>query len=198
MRRLILCLVLGLVGIVPAWAQYSYAKFEVFGGFSFANTGLTFTRKVANGWGVSVTKNVDKHVGLTVDFATQYGSQPVPLWRFEPGGLGPCGLLTPCVTRQGFAVRQFLFGPTVVRRKGAVTLFAHQLFGVSKSPAVRSFNTTNFAMGFGGGLDAAVSDRIAIRFFQVDYVPTHLSSGWAHDIRFQTGIVLKFGARKNQ
>jgi hypothetical protein len=47
-------------------------------------------------------------------------------------------------------------------------------------------------MGFGGGMDWNLSDRFAVRMFQVDYIPVKESPQWRHNMRLQFGVVLRF------
>jgi hypothetical protein len=49
-----------------------------------------------------------------------------------------------------------------------------------------------FALGFGGGMDVSVNDLIGIRVFQFDYRPNRARGLWSHDVRFSSGIVLKW------
>jgi len=183
-KTLLLLAALGLLAASSAAAQDSYPKIEVFAGYSFLNTGLTFNRANAHGWGLSLTRNVDKHVGLTLDLAGQYGTEHISFFLL-PGAPSTAG-------RQGFRNHQLLLGPTFYKRSGSVTFFAHQLFGPSR---FHSRSATNFTIGTGGGVDLTVRNNIAVRAFQVDYLPTHTSAGWAHDVRIQAGVVFRFGKR---
>jgi len=61
--------------------------------------------------------------------------------------------------------------------------FAHALFGgtmVDKGFLLIAGgipeDTTSFTMAFGGGIDVGVSDAIAVRVFQVDYVRMRVES----------------------
>ena len=49
-----------------------------------------------------------------------------------------------------------------------------------------------FGLGFGGGMDVSVNDLIGIRVFQLDYRPNRARGLWSHDVRFGSGIVLKW------
>jgi len=56
-----------------------------------------------------------------------------------------------------------------------------------------------FSLGFGGGFDYSVNERINVRVLQFDWAPTRFSQGGISDwknniIRFGFGIVLKTGA----
>lgn len=129
----------------------------------------------------------------------------------------------------------YQFGPRVsINKAGRVTPFVHYLVGgVHES---RSFNvptalippgtqfppdlkvemgnqftkfrsTQNaFAMTIGGGFDVKLSQLIAIRPAQVDYMPSHFSpfnvpgvpgsvnnTRWQHNLRYSAGITFRFG-----
>jgi hypothetical protein len=183
---------------LPLWAQEEYPKVEVFGGYSYANIDriLSFSRGRENGhgWGASVSGNFHKNFGVTADFAGHYGD----LFRTRA--------FDSDISVSGRA-HEFLFGPRVTLRRKSVTAFAHALFGAVRA-SVPSFtrstptgtfgfvggSETAFAMGFGGGLDVNLGKHFAVRAAQVDYIPVHLSPGWLHNVRIQTGIVFKFGS----
>jgi len=156
----------------------------------------------ANGWGLSFDHMFKPHIGLTAEFAGQYGR-----------ALGPLGCLylspTNCEELHDFASHQFLFGPRFAMTGGRMTAFAHPLVGFSRlSGAVPQ---TNFIMGFGGGLDIAITRRIAIRVFQADYVRERvgrvpygigpdsttelLPPYWRHNLLLQSGVVFRFGRK---
>ena len=48
------------------------------------------------------------------------------------------------------------------------------------------------AMALGGGVDAKISDRVAIRLFQADYIATTFRS---NNGRISVGVVFRFGER---
>lgn len=78
-------------------------------------------------------------------------------------------------------------GPKFTYRRGAVTPFVHLLaggaFGGSDAAG---------ALILGGGIDAKISKRVAIRIIQADYVATTFRS---NNARFSAGIVFRFGER---
>jgi len=159
-------------------------------------------QEFANGWGLSFDHMFHPHIGLTAEFAGQYGR-----------ALGPIGCLnlspTYCEELHDFASHQFLFGPRFTMTGGRMTAFAHPLVGFSRLSG--GVPQTNFVMGFGGGLDIAITRRIAIRPFQADYVPErvgHVPYGivpgpregflppyWRHNLLLQSGIVFRFGGK---
>ena len=203
MRKFALLVGLIVFAGLPAQGQNDYPKVELFAGYSCANlegTGDTFAaREPAHGWAVSISVNFHKYFGLIADFAGQYGDGDIPRgW--------PAIVPSPPPTRLpelNFSTYQFLFGPRFTARSERVTGFAHALFGafhtkVSSFSAdgitVRGKSELDSAMGFGGGLDVNAGKRLAIRVFQVDYIPVRWGRAfWLQNVRAQAGIVHKFG-----
>ena len=190
MRRVSLLIAAILILASGLQAQEGYPRVEVFGGYSYAGLDATgfrgfANREVAHGWAASITGNLHKNFGFTADFAGQYGTANDALITEPLPGQG-CLLVVPplpgCfdLVDIDFNTQQFLFGPRFSFRRERVTAFAHALFGVNRTHLtgfVANQNTfpsvseTDFAMGYGGGLDINAGKNIAIRLFQVDYVP---------------------------
>ena len=152
-----------------AWGQdREYPKVEVFGGFSYLNADL-ITRQNLFGWQVSVSGNVKANIGIVVDAGGQYKS----------------------VLGIGISFYELLLGPRFMVRSERVTGFVHALAG-HRYVFVPGDIDSAVALGFGGGMDVSVSDSIAIRVFQLDYMPNHSGGMWRHDARFGSGIVFKW------
>jgi hypothetical protein len=155
------------------WAQ-DVPKAELFAGFSVLSVGGEGDRNTAAGWQASVAGNFTDRLGLVGDFGGHY--------------------------KDGGRNHQFLFGPRVSARRERVTPFAHALFGGMRFSGGGG-SETNFAMGFGGGIDYNVRDRVAIRVVQFDWLPTRFDAGSAGSewetniIRFGFGIVFKGSPR---
>jgi len=105
----------------------------------------------------------------------------------------------------------YTFGPQIKYRAGKLEPFAEVLLGGahtnfyanacnqntgacgSKSPSNNAF-----AMAIGGGVDIAVSSKIAIRLVDADYELTRFGNNFTggnnsqSNFRFQTGIQLRF------
>jgi hypothetical protein len=70
------------------------------------------------------------------------------------------------------------------------------LYGGTKISGT-GFGETDFTMGYGGGIDVAASDKMAIRVVQFDWLPIKTDNGaggkeWEKSgIRFGFGIVFK-------
>lgn len=185
------------------FAQDTQPKYELFAGYSYRGTRIRLPSyptfcfspsprlsdwESAHGWAMNLTRNLHRNVGVTADLAGQYGPRlgPIELWWPQDVFCAPVEL-------HNFSSYQFLFGPRFSFREGRVTEYAHTLFGVSR--LFGGMPQTNFAMGFGGGVDISLNKRFSIRAVQADYIPEKGSHVWRHHVRLQTGIVLKFGRR---
>jgi hypothetical protein len=158
---------------MTAAAQEVVPRAEVFGGFSISSTDFGgVTRESMWGWQGAVNGNVRSNLGLVADFGGQYKD----------------------VAGTSLRVHQYLFGPRVFARREKITAFGHALFGGARASAA-GVSANGFAMGFGGGLDVNVSDRIAVRVPQFDWVPNRFSGVWDNStVRIGIGIVIKAGS----
>ncbi len=147
-----------------------YPRVEVFGGFSYFSADAG-TRESFFGWQASISANFHENIGFTLDSGGQYDTNfGITLEAYE-----------------------FLLGPRYIIRGERFTGFAHALIGLEYVRFSGGFGDTAFAMGFGGGVDVNASDRIAIRAFQLDYMPARFSSlRWNHDARVGAGVVFRF------
>ena len=176
-----------------AWGQdREYPKTEFFGGFSYLNADL-ITRQNFFGWQVSISDNFHKNVGIAVEVGGQYGTVHLSCPAF----------LLPCPTFDArLQFHDVLFGPRFIVRGERFTWFAHAMAGMRFANPSDSSDPNFpvdplvpdefFALGFGGGMDVSANDRIGIRVFQFDYRPVRASGIWGHDVRFSSGIVLKW------
>jgi opacity protein-like surface antigen len=174
MKALVLINLILLAG-VPTDAQDT-PKAEVFGGYAYAGSG-------SNGFVASVAGNINDWFGVVGEVGGQYSR----------------------LTDQGFTEKiqthAFMAGPRFsFRRK--VTPFAHALFGVSKLKTETTefgppltFRDNGFSMALGGGLDLRVSNAVAIRLVQIDYLRTNFFDDWQNKGRISTGLVLRFGRK---
>jgi hypothetical protein len=181
-----------LVLAIPLCGQDPYPKGEVFGGYSFSHHAGESTTNNLNGWGASVSGNFTRYFGATADFSGGYGSEP-----FVPACTRPVPPGCPTQT-QNLGAYHFLAGPRFTLRTHGATPFAHALFGVANLREEKSGTRSEFAMGFGGGVDVHLGKHLAYRLFQADYIPARRPngvSGWDHDFRLETGIVFTFGRK---
>jgi opacity protein-like surface antigen len=190
MRKLFLLLSAMVLCALPVQAQDTTPQLEVFGGFSYANTEASFaSRDSFHGWGVSAAGNLNRYLGLVVDFSGQYGDQ----------GLAESSLHT------------FMAGPRVSYRRERFTVFGHVLAGGARHkeeirfipftrppfptpvfPVDLSFSETGFSIAAGGGIDVVVSKHLALRVVQIDYMPVRIRGDWRQNGRGQAGLVFRF------
>jgi len=102
----------------------------------------------------------------------------------------------------------YLFGPRVSLRKSSkFTPYVQALFGGARvSTSLVDANTGNsivengFAATFGGGLDVRLTDHVAVKPFQIEYLMTQVPNIWSvnntqNNIRYSAGLVFRFGAK---
>jgi opacity protein-like surface antigen len=106
----------------------------------------------------------------------------------------------------------YLFGPRISFRGKSDTLTPYVQTLVGGVKGNNSFfvtgpkgasgtihtNQNAFAWTLGGGLDAKVTNHVAVRVFQVEYMLTKWPDGANNrqsDFRFETGLVFSFGKR---
>jgi opacity protein-like surface antigen len=184
----VLCALL-LAGL--ALAQDTTPKAEIFGGYShvradFTAGGVSFGTEGLNGWNAALAGNFNKYLGVVADFGGTYGT---PIREFGVG-----------VDVKNYT---FLFGPQISYRTRRVTPYGHALFGADHIKAdipVASIFTggfgqsdTSFAFALGGGLDVGLSNVVALRLAQLDYLRTQFFSSHQNNFRFSTGLVLRLG-----
>jgi len=180
MRKLVLVSLILLVAAIPASAQDTYPSAEVFGGYSFLNVGGFGDRESAHGVGFSIAGNLGKQFGIVGDFSYHRKT-------FDDLGVDVKATVT-----------TFLFGPRLSVRGKSATGFVHVLAGGARlggSAFGISDSTTGFALGLGGGVDINAGKSIAIRLGQLDYIPARFEGEWFHSVRYEAGIVIKFGGK---
>lgn len=179
---------------IPARAQDTYPRAEIFGGYSYFSAdisiddpfddddaGLFNQREGIHGVGFSVAGNLSRSVGIVGDFS--YHKREIEI----PGG-----------DDIDFSTFLFLVGPRLTERGNRVEGFVHALVGGVRRKVEDFDSDTNLALGFGGGLDVKVTDNVAIRVFQVDYLPFRERNPftgdkeWSHNARFQIGATYKW------
>jgi hypothetical protein len=149
-------------------ASAQESKAEVFGGYQYSNldgTGL-------NGWNGAVTGNVKDWLGITGDFSGNYTS----------------------VSGLPYHTYTYTFGPTIsTSHNQNFRLFAHGLFGgihQSLSSGGVSISDSGFAMMFGGGVDAKIKPRLAVRVGQFDWMSIRTNGfSFNNNFRYSAGLV---------
>ncbi len=162
-------------------------RIEVFGGYSYLNPDFSLVSpNHVNGWNASVNFKALPRIGFVADFSGFY-----PSYTYPGAGTAATG-----------SSYTFLFGPQFSLPRGRFTPFARFLAGAShvSSQTFTSNNAVSFAAG--GGLDYAVTRRIAIRG-QVDWLYTRFTPIGGGDpganyvknrsaARISTGVVFRF------
>lgn len=147
---------------------------EVFGGYSNLVANVSGPSFNLNGFDVSVAESVNSWFGGALDFTSHFGT--------EAGNK----VNTQTVT----------YGPVFSYRKHpSVVAFAHCLLGTVRGSSDYlniSKPAWQFVVVAGGGLDVKLTDRVALRLIQADYVMTHFSSRSQDNIRLSAGITLRF------
>ncbi len=173
MRKLLILVSLIFVLGVPVRAQ-DYPKAEVFGGYQYVRLNPGGTN--CQGFGGSAAANLNDWFGVVGDFG-----------YCKVTGL-PSGTSAHAIN--------YLFGPRVTyRSRGPLTPFAHALFG-GQHFAVTGGGTANaFAMALGAGADYKMTEHVALRLIQVDYLYTHFGGTRQNNARIEAGIIYRWGGR---
>ena len=184
---------------VPALAQIPGGSVSL--GYSYLTSGslssgpLTTTRNLSNfnGLNVSGELKLSPFISGVAEYGANFGTERVTL---------TCEVIVPCPGpfHSDTRLHTFLFGPRASFSVGPFRPFAHVLVGgahlsekVSISVSGGSFSSpgTAFATAFGGGVDYKLIKGIAWRL-QADDLRTSFSNSSQHNLRFTTGIVLRF------
>jgi opacity protein-like surface antigen len=203
---------------VMTWAQIpgenpqpapKYPRLEVSGGFSYALTDMfnSGNRAGMDGWNASLGLNAASWLGFVIEGSGLYGTSKIPIGA--PAPFPTCPPFCP----QGvdlFSVRtrnyNYLFGAQFPYRKWErVTPFGEALFGHSgiRGQATDLSGVVNTQVGSGlgllggGGLDYAVSPRLALRF-KADYLQTRGFRLKQDNVRFSIGVVFRKVPRKRR
>ena len=140
-------------------------KGNVFFGYSYNNADFNGGGRLSmNGWEGSLEGHVAPWIGIVADLSGHY--------------------------RAGVSVHNVVFGPRISVPVGNFTPFAHALVGVGHT-SDGSVSDTSFSDALGGGLDYRLVHGLAWRF-QLDALQTRFFSATQNDVRFSTGIVLRF------
>ena len=178
-----------------------FARGEVYAGIGYGNlsSAALASRKHSAGWGAGITYNATRYFGVTADFAGFYNPE-CPDQDFN------C-FLDLLRTQQivDYSQHHFMAGPRFAAPVGNKRIFFHALFGGARThSSIFDLNThtettatagPNFAFALGGGMDWTFHPRLAWRVLQVDSVAVRETPGWRNNLRFQTGIVIRFGLR---
>jgi opacity protein-like surface antigen len=156
------------------------ATVEIGGGYQYLrfNPADSVDGLNMHGWNTGVQFNPSETLGLVAEFTGTFTNET---------GVDP-GLYT------------FLFGPRYrfQTANSGLKPFLHALFGAGRLTVQGSFadnSETAFTMALGGGLDYQLSQRLALRVVQLDYLHTRFDPDGQNNLRFAAGIVVRFGYR---
>jgi len=173
MRKLLILGVFIVVLGAPVRAQ-NYPKAEVFGGYQYVRLNPGGTN--CQGVGGAAAGNLNDWFGVVGDFG-----------YCKVTGL-PSGTSVHAVN--------YLFGPRVTYRSaGSFTPFAHVLFGGQHFGGTGGGTANSFAMALGGGADYKLTEHVALRLIQVEYLYTHFGGVRENNARIESGIGLPLGRR---
>ncbi len=161
---------------------------NVFFGYSYLNSDLSpGNRTSTNGWEATVEGKVLPFIGIAADFSSYYGSQNFTV-SVPVCSLPPC---PPAFQSVSTNEANYLFGPRVSLSVSKFRPFAEALIGAGHVNAHAAGSDTSFATAIGGGLDYKLLRVLAWRF-QGDYLQTRFFSNTQNNVRFSTGIVVRF------
>jgi opacity protein-like surface antigen len=181
MRKLFILVGLILMAAGSAAAQ-DYPKAEIFGGYQYIrfNPGGGATGSNCQGGAGSVAGNLNHWFGVVGDF-------------------GACRV-TGLPSGTSAHLVNYLFGPKLTyRSRGRLSPFAQVLFGGERiggsATGFGSASTNAFAMTFGGGADYEMTNHVAIRLIQGEYLYTKFGGTHQNNARISAGIVYRWGGK---
>jgi hypothetical protein len=180
----------------PSFAQTT-APWEVFAGYSFQRSNMREYFKTTpiiyavrnqgvnliNGWDVSVTENMNRWFGGTLDISGHYRKSQV-------------SGTTPSTNRD--RMYTILYGPRLSYRRPWGIPFAHVLLGaahaqVKVTPTGPRASDLSFAAAIGGGVDWNFRNKTAIRVVQAEYLRGNALGANQNSFRISAGIILYLG-----
>lgn len=221
MRKQLICgaFVLGILICLSGAPAQAQSKIDIFGGYSFQDNSFNDDDPGLHGANVSVTYNLNRHVGMEANFATHDGTNIV-YTENEP-------VMNPTFTEvdtQKSDIFTAMFGPKLTEPIGKFDLYTHFLVGVAHSHNNDSFvdttdgtvsdtgfdetKGTGFGMELGGGVDWN-HGRWGVRILEADYVHASTSGPFTcgtcnytetfentqDDFQLSTGIIFHWGMK---
>lgn len=159
---------------------------NVFVGYSYYNTNLSYSRGGLNGFEGTVEGKIIPWVGIVADFSANYGTQKFAVACPVQIGGGGCPPAVPNVH-----IDNFLFGPRVSVSVGKLRPFAEGLVGVAHVSTDGYGSDNSVSSGVGGGLDYHLIPLVAWRI-EGDYLHSHLFNIAQNNVRVSTGIAVRF------
>ena len=209
MKRIVYALLLLSFFAAPGLAQ-EVIPWEVFGGYSFqrADAREYFISRSApaviytarhhyvnmNGWEFSVTENVNRWFGGTLDISGYYKSPTI-------GSVTTTDHIYTILYGPRFTFPKASGNAAPARLISASVPFAHILFGGAQTSATVGppgphASDFSFAMAIGGGLDWPLTPNVDMRVLQLDYLRTNALATSQNNYRATAGIVLRLGKPK--
>jgi hypothetical protein len=194
MKKLLGLVALLALSTLPTLAQGAFEgptpKLEVGGGYAFLSWGIPASigsRVNMNGWDSNADYNLSRNIGIAFDAAGTRNYQ---------GLNGTQGIYTFMAGPQFYPVGHHKLTPFVHVMAG----LGHYSLYLPPDPPFPSenYSENHLAIGFGGGIDAAVNSMVAIRVAQVDYERTVFNVEnfpAQNNFRFSTGVIIRFGGR---
>jgi opacity protein-like surface antigen len=198
MRRILI--LSAVLFFVPLAANAQTPQVQVYGGYAYTHVdsgGLTGVfdshSRDWNGWEASFAANITRYVGVAFDFSGAYGP-PIP---------GASGNFSFGIREQTPYMYTYMVGPQFLLPAGRILVFAHALAGATQmkrgftgiyaNPVVRSDSA--FGAAVGGGIDLSLTQNVALRIAQADYLISKNFGGDQNNLRVSAGIVFEFGSR---
>ncbi len=97
----------------------------------------------------------------------------------------------------------YTVGPQYRFELKGIDLFGHLLLGKSNSRLLKvgssiiQPSSLGFVVAMGGGAEIPIGNRFAFRAIQYDYMVNSAFQDHLHDMRFSSGLVIKFGKRSS-
>ncbi|MCI0661137.1 MAG: hypothetical protein L0220_08705 [Acidobacteria bacterium] len=197
MKRLFLVATFLTLSCIPTFAQKEVGRGELSWQYSFLsrevqqinpptsqNINLTQRENLPLGFGVSVSGNITRSIAIVGD--TSFN------WKNDSSNVSMKSRDFILLTGPRFYLRGdsfSVFGQVM----GGVTIRKDEFFNqlIPGNPTI-IIKDTDFTLGFGGGVDITLSNRVSWRLFQFDFVPTLNNGVWLKNYRFKTGIVFRF------
>ena len=154
-----------------------------------------------HGGSTSATYNFTSHLGLVGDFGGYANSRmtlmtPTGDQTFDSSGSAYTYMLGPRYSFRGERFTPFVQLLLGGAHAGSVTISGCTGVGCTPLGAENAFATM-----IGAGLDIKINRRFALRPFQGDFLLTHFKNpfapqlGWQKNVRFSTGLVVRFSGR---
>ena len=165
-----------------------------------------------NGWVGSLAWSVTRYFGVEGEVSGQYGGDNTFDYQVRSEVPGPpfvdvrvaanykthTLLAGPRVSASVGRVKPFaraLVGAAFLRNRqyyGAVALFSCEEGGDCVGPSLTSLSSRSFAVQAGGGVDVEITDRVAWRAVQADYLRTSFADRDQDGVKVATGFVFRF------